>query len=81
MGMDRTTIIAIAKDDSAHRAFIFNTSAELRSPSNQYKELLDFFEINIEDIKDTIAINEDFSIGNFHYKIFSSIFSPPILLF
>ncbi len=70
---DRTTIVAIAKDDAVRRAFIFNTSAELRSSSNKYKELLDFFEINIEVIRGIITINEDFSIGDFHYKILEEL--------
>lgn len=57
----RTTLIVLAKDIINKNAFYFNTSTELREPSNKFKELLDFFElpyINLEVSKKEYIYNE-----------------------
>lgn len=45
--LDRTTVVAIARDNSTKSTFIFNSSAGLREPTNEYKYLLEFFEITL----------------------------------
>lgn len=70
---DRTTIIALARDKVTKSAFIFNSSAGLHEPSNKYKYLLDFFEIELRDLNGLVTLNGEYDFGGFSYKIYEEL--------
>lgn len=71
--LDRTTIVAIARDNMTKSAFIFNSSAGLREPSNEYKYLLEFFEITLRDINGLVTLKGEYDFGGFSYKIYEEL--------
>lgn len=71
--LDRTTIVALARDNETKSAFIFNSSAGLREPSNEYKYLLEFFEITLRDINRLVTLNGEYDFGGFSYKIYEEL--------
>lgn len=71
--LDRTTIVALARDNETQSAFIFNSSAGLREPSNEYKYLLEFFEITLRDINGLVTLNGEYDFGGFSYKIYEEL--------
>lgn len=70
---DRTTIVALAKDLENKNAFVFNSSLGLPSPTNKYKELLEFFEVSISDINELVSINGEYICGQFSYLVYEEL--------
>ena len=70
---DRTTIVALAKDNKNKNAFIFNSSIGLPTPTNKYKELLEFFEVSISDINELVSINGEYVCGQFSYLVYEEL--------
>lgn len=69
---DRSTLIVLAKDTINKIGFIFNTSTELREPSNKYKKLIEFFELQYDNIC-KLETGTEYRLKEFSYTIIKEL--------